>query len=308
MSKLADYWNRPNPDWARYPSIALRILLGGLFIFSGLVKVIDAEAFLATIPLYGVPDWSVPFAILTPPLEIVLGLGLVLGVALRHVTLGTAGLLLFFSALLLVAISGGELESCGCFGAYLEMSPGWSLVRNIVLIIITLLIYRGHRSDKLNWTPRLGLITAGLMLLLGAATGYTAHAAGDEEVASMVGAIFPDEGYGDNAPSMAGEQLIFVFAVSCHHCWNAVANVNQLAAQSGFNVIAVTPNKSYEIQRFEREFQTVFPIYSLDQKTFFDTFPYWPMLYYVRDGIIAGEVAEVPALKTLREVHFAEWE
>lgn len=308
MSKIADYWNRPSPDWARYPAVVLRTLLGGLFIFSGFVKVMDAEAFLATIPLYNVPEWSVPFAILTPPLEIILGLGLVLGLAVRYVALGTMGLLLFFSVLLLVAISGGELESCGCFGAYLEMSPGWSLVRNIVLTMITLFIFRWHRNDKLNWTPRLGLITAGLMLVLGSATGYTAHAAGDEEAVSMVGAIFPDEGYGDNAPSMEGEQLIFIFAVSCHHCWNAVANVNQLADDSGFKVIAVTPNKSYEIKRFEQEFQTHFPIYTLNQKTFFDTFSYWPMLYYVRDGIIAGEVAEIPALKTLREMHLAEWE
>ncbi|MCK4578826.1 MAG: hypothetical protein KAU50_08545, partial [Candidatus Marinimicrobia bacterium] len=105
-----------------------------------------------------------------------------------------------------------------------------------------------------------------------------------------------------------GEQLIYIFAINCEHCWNVVNNVKELAAGGILPVIGITPSQDYEIERFRREFDIQIPIYRYEQKAFFEAFYIWPALYYVRDGIIVGRVDyDVPGLKTLREIHFREW-
>ena len=48
----------PFPGWTHWPVAAGRILLGIMFIFSGLAKVMDAQTLLNTLPLYNVPAWT----------------------------------------------------------------------------------------------------------------------------------------------------------------------------------------------------------------------------------------------------------
>ncbi|MEE9465631.1 MAG: hypothetical protein V3W14_08700, partial [Candidatus Neomarinimicrobiota bacterium] len=81
------------------------------------------------------------------------------------------------------------------------------------------------------------------------------------------------------------------------------------AARSGLPMLGVTHSRQYEIDRFRREFGIDFPIYRYDQAAFARAFATWPALYYLKEGAIVGRVDnEVPALKTLREVHLREWE
>jgi hypothetical protein len=123
-----------------------------------------------------------------------------------------------------------------------------------------------------------------------------------------VGEPFPTDGYIEDTPAFEGEQLAFIFAVSCHPCWNAVANVEALVAEGTYEVIGVTASTREEIGWFQRHFEPHFPIFSYDAVRFGEAFRFWPALYYLEDGVIVGKVeGDIPTLKTLEDVHFTEW-
>ncbi|MEE9464604.1 MAG: MauE/DoxX family redox-associated membrane protein [Candidatus Neomarinimicrobiota bacterium] len=303
-----DAWP-PMPDWTERPVLAVRLLLGVMFIFSGLAKVIDAQTFLNTLPLYHLPDWTIPAGALMPTIEVVLGVALVVGAAPALMALGTLSLLLVFSVLLLSGILGGDLETCGCFGAYLETSPELALVRNLLLSVVAIGVWYRHRREETRWRAwHVGLMAL-LLLVAGTYTGYTIKAPARDDSLAQVGEFFPVDDLIDKDFPLEGEFLVYVFAVNCDHCWNAVNNVKELAARSGLPMLGVTHSREYEIDRFRREFGIDFPIYRSNQAAFPRAFATWPALYYLKEGTIVGRVDQhVPSLKTLRVVHLREWE
>lgn len=298
----------PCPLWMRWPVFGIRLLLGIMFIISGVAKVLDARSFMDTLPLYQVPAWLVPAGMLVPPVEVVLGAALVLGIVPIVTALSTLGLLTVFCILLIVGIAGGSLDDCGCFGQYLETSPSVALLRNVVMMALAFLIWRFHRGSAVVWRQwQVGLLGL-VLLILGPMTGYTVHQPLTDTSLAQVGEFFPDEGFGQLAPEFAGVQLAFVFSTDCHHCWNAVANVKTLAASADYQIFGVTASGSGEIAWFAEEFDTNFPIYPYNPDLFDQAFRRSPALYYLEDGMILGRIEdEAPSLKTLQEEHLAEW-
>ena len=297
------------PSWMRRPVIILRVILGTIFIISGMMKVLDARSFMETLPLYSLPPWFIPLGALVPPLEAAIGVALIAGTALCVTALATLGLLTGFCVLLVVGIAGGELNDCGCFGPALEQSPQSALLRNIMLMLLAGVIWYYHRGSRTIWRPwQVGSLVA-ILLVLGTITGYTIHAPRLDSSSARAGEFFPDEGFGKLAPELTGRQLVYVFATDCPDCWNAAANVKALAADTTYAVFGLTASDPHEIGWFANEFDINFKVYSYNPKLFGAAFRTLPALYYLEDGIIIGKVeGEVPAPKTLEEKHMAEWQ
>lgn len=102
----------------RYWRVVLRILLGAVFLYAGIVKASDSRAFAtALLPFTFVPGaWTGPLAIGLAWIEIISG---ALLLAPRVWTAGAAmvgGLSVVFMAVLGWAMANGIVVSCGCFG------------------------------------------------------------------------------------------------------------------------------------------------------------------------------------------------
>jgi len=99
--------------------VLFRLVLGGLFIYAGVVKVLDPLGFAQDIRNYRLVGQSLSFiaAVVLPWLEILAGLALAAGVWKRASALIISGLLVFFIVLTLVTIVRGLDVDCGCFGA-----------------------------------------------------------------------------------------------------------------------------------------------------------------------------------------------
>ncbi len=296
------------PQWSGWPILLIRMILGALLIASGSFKIVDVQTFMNTLPLYHVPAWMVPLGALVPTVEVGLGLALVLGVAVRPVLMLTAAMLVAFSVMLIGGIMGGDLDSCGCFGVYFEMSPQLALLRNLFMLLGCYGAWSYNENHSSSWPAWQSFAGMALFLVLGTYTGASLGTDDEVQAVDMMGSFFADEGLIDNTDVIEGDQFVFLFAVNCEHCWNAVANVKELTTIAGIEMIGLTPSPQYEIDRFIMEFGITFPIYRYDQQLFYDNFPTWPALYYLHDGVIGGYTAEVPSIKTLREVHFLEWE
>jgi len=126
--------------------IAIRILLGGLFLAAGLSKVGQPLQTLATVYSYQIvlPDWLAETVSHTLPwMEILLGVGLLAGLWLP-VTVGwTAAVLLVFTVLTAQAWWRELPIDCGCIDlsvlhpALAALStPGGATLRNLVLLAL----------------------------------------------------------------------------------------------------------------------------------------------------------------------------
>jgi uncharacterized membrane protein YphA (DoxX/SURF4 family) len=297
------------PKWMRWPIIICRIVMGSIFIVSGLMKTLDAQSFLATLPYYHLPEWLIPLGALIPAVEVTIGFAFIVGLVLPFATLAAAGLLVTFSVLLLVGIAGGELETCGCFGRLLEQSPGSALFRNLILLILTAVIWLYYRKTVRSWPIWKVGPTIVILLVAGTITGYTVHAPQIDDSRARIGDFFPTEDIlANEIPDLTGEHFLFVFSVNCEHCWNVVENVKTIAADSNYSVIGIAGSSPSNIAWFREEFDAQFPIYSYDVEAFQEAFRAWPSLYYVQDGLILGRIEqEVPVRITLEEVHLPNW-
>ena len=120
----------------------IRLVLGGLFLVSGIAKVLDPIRFLFTVREFRLfPGTVEPFlALFLPWFEAVLGLFMVLGLFLRTSSLLLGCLnLLFMTAILSVMARGFEID-CGCFGLLADILPlpdmadHKAVVRNMIFI------------------------------------------------------------------------------------------------------------------------------------------------------------------------------
>lgn len=94
----------------------LRFILGGLFVYAGILKLMDPDGFAMTINLYGLVTWqmSTILAYAIPTVEIITGLALALDV--RGALAVLVAQLLGFMCILLYALYIGLDADCGCFG------------------------------------------------------------------------------------------------------------------------------------------------------------------------------------------------
>ncbi len=111
-----------------YLSALLRVLLGALFVYAAVPKIADPFSFAVDVYNYRLlPGWAVGVvAAGLPWLELAAGACLLLGVRVRAAALLITGMLLLFTAAMLINTIRGLDVSCGCFTV--DRTIGWSAV------------------------------------------------------------------------------------------------------------------------------------------------------------------------------------
>ncbi len=101
-----------------YTLVFFRIVLGGILIFAGIVKLIDMAGMAESIENYRILPraWVNLSAIVMPALEVVVGIFLILGIWMDGALLITTGLFVLFILAVESAIWRGLNIQCGCFG------------------------------------------------------------------------------------------------------------------------------------------------------------------------------------------------
>lgn len=107
-------------------ALAARLLLGGVFVYAGALKLPDPAASVRAVRAYRVlPEAVVPaVGYGLPVLEVALGVLLLLGLAVRFTAVLTGLLLIVFIAGMASAWARGLTIDCGCFGGGGEVAAG----------------------------------------------------------------------------------------------------------------------------------------------------------------------------------------
>ena len=129
---------------------ALRIIMGILFIYSGIFKAYDPLNFSRVIYLYDIsPEILVPYgAIIFPIVEITIGLLLLLGYKIKSSSLIAVLLMIFWTTVISINVYRGNSFDCGCFELNkfgIKEEIGIPLIiRDIIFLIILYLILQAR--------------------------------------------------------------------------------------------------------------------------------------------------------------------
>ncbi|MFY9986086.1 MAG: MauE/DoxX family redox-associated membrane protein [Chthoniobacterales bacterium] len=124
----------------RVARMALRFLIAALLLFAAVTKLVDPSSFAQQIANYQLTPWpaTAVLAVFLPPLELCVGICLLIGRWESGALIWLATLLTIFSGALLSAIIRGLSIDCGCFGRSVENTGTlWPLIRNLALLGVT---------------------------------------------------------------------------------------------------------------------------------------------------------------------------
>ena len=136
----------------KYVVLAARLLIGCLFVYASVHKIMDPADFAVSIRNYLIipPEWSNVAALTLPWIEVTSGLLLILGIETRPAALLTTGMLAVFVAAMAYAYSIGIDINCGCFSSAASSSERIGvihLVRDTSFFIVSLFIVVADKGD-----------------------------------------------------------------------------------------------------------------------------------------------------------------
>ena len=148
-----------------------RIIVGSLFIFSGVIKANDTIGFSYKLSEYFTVfglDFLMPFAVFLSfsitIFEIFIGCLLISGKKRNFTSWSLLIMILFFTFLTFYSAYFNKVTDCGCFGDAIKLTPWESFIKDIILLFCILIIFfnqhliipfpdfsRSVTINKINW-------------------------------------------------------------------------------------------------------------------------------------------------------------
>ena len=155
----------------------LLFLVGGLFIFSGLIKVNDPVGTSIKLEEYFdvfsndiagffqyLEPFALPIGVFLVVLEVTLGVMLILGVKSKFTVWSLGAMILFFTFLTFYSAYFNKVTDCGCFGDAIKLTPWESFYKDIILLVlITILLI--FQDDLPRYSPKWTKVTVVIALV-----------------------------------------------------------------------------------------------------------------------------------------------
>jgi uncharacterized membrane protein YphA (DoxX/SURF4 family) len=134
-----------------------RLLVGTLFIFSGLIKLNDPIGFSFKLEEYfGVTVLNLPvfepyalvIAVLVVVYEVLLGVFLLIGYKPKFTVWNLLGMIIFFTFLTFYSAYFNKVTDCGCFGDAIKLTPWESFSKDVILLILIIILFFGLKHIK----------------------------------------------------------------------------------------------------------------------------------------------------------------
>jgi uncharacterized membrane protein YphA (DoxX/SURF4 family) len=139
----------------KWLKIISRILVGAVFTFSGFVKLVDPMGsaykfhdYFTSMHLPMPESVNVALAVLLSVAEMVVGLGLLVGVAAEICTWGAIAFMTVFTPLTLWVAIANPVHDCGCFGDALIISNWATFYKNVVIDLLVGVLFWQRKNFK----------------------------------------------------------------------------------------------------------------------------------------------------------------
>lgn len=136
----------------KYITTLSRILVGVLFIISGLIKSNDTIGFAYKLEEYYTvfgTEFLISTAVLQASLiciaEVMLGVMLLLGHRVKLTLNLLMAMIVFFTFLTFYSAYFNKVTDCGCFGDALKLTPWESFSKDVILLVLILILWSGRQ-------------------------------------------------------------------------------------------------------------------------------------------------------------------
>jgi uncharacterized membrane protein YphA (DoxX/SURF4 family) len=140
-----------------------RIAVGLLFIFSGLIKANDPlgfsyklEEYFEVFHITFLNNLALTSAILLCALEMLLGFALLIGARAAKVAWGLLLLIIFFGFLTFYSAFFKVVQTCGCFGDAIPLTPWQSFGKDMILLILVAVLFVNRTKIKPLFSAKAG--------------------------------------------------------------------------------------------------------------------------------------------------------
>lgn len=202
---------------------ALKVLLGLVFVVSAVLKLFDMDKFEIYIYSYHFFSLNASFMVarLAIIIELVLGIGLISHCLHKLMWWGSIAMLAGYSLLLIYAMYLGRTDSCHCFGDFLQLDPKQSLIKNAVLMLLFLLIYRMESwKTPFRWLLLCltVMISAIAVFVISPPDNLTSNSDPEQNLQTELFNEMLDDVPLDALNLREGKQVICFFSTSCEVC------------------------------------------------------------------------------------------
>lgn len=239
----------------------LKVLLGLVFIVSAALKIVDMDRF--EIYVYSFHFFSLNFSFLAARAaiiaELVLGIGLVSNTLHEMYWWGSMAMLMGYTLLLIYALHLGRTDSCHCFGDFLQLDPKQSLIKNGVLLLFFMLVYRMEsKKTPFRWLILCLAVMASTIGVFVASPpdNLTSCSNPDQNLQKELFDEMLDETPLDTLSLREGKQVVAFFSTGCEYCQMAAQKLSLMQRFHGFpadNITFVFMGNEDGIARFYEE-------------------------------------------------------
>lgn len=223
---------------------ALKVLLGLVFIVSAVLKLLDMDRF--ELYVYSYHFFSLNFSFIVARLaiifELVLGIGLISHTLHKLYWWGSMAMLVGYTLLLLYAVHLGRTDSCHCFGDYLQLDPKQSLVKNGVLMLLLLAIYKMEsRVTPFRWLIlSLAIMASAIGVFVASPPDNLANSDPEHNLQMELFDEMLDDEPLEDLHLDEGKQIVCFFSTSCEFCQMAARKLSLMQQFHGFSEERIT--------------------------------------------------------------------
>ena len=300
-----------------------RYLVGGLFIFSGLIKVNDPvgtqiklEEYFTVFAVDIAPFFeslkplALFFSILLSTLEVVLGIAILLKYREKLVTSLLLAMIVFFTFLTFYSAYFNKVTDCGCFGDAIKLTPWQSFIKDIVLLVFIVVLFMGRKKNDLGEPTKMRHISVAATTLFCLAVAFWSinHLPSIDFRAYKEGTIIqeammppadnPSEVpkitnyalWGDvddfTLESLTGKKLLVIIHDVEHTEMDAYPMLNSLirSVEGSVGVAAITASSGPEFEALRHDVQLAIPYYYSDKTLLKTMIRSNPGLVLLQDG------------------------
>ena len=223
----------------------LKVLLGLVFIVSAVLKVVDMDKFELYVYSYHFFNLNASFIVarLAIILELVLGIGLVSHTLHKLYWWGSVAMLLGYSLLLIYALTLGRTDSCHCFGDFLQLNPKQSLIKNGVLMLLFLPIFKMESwKTPFRWLILILAMMASsiAVFVISPPDNLTSNSDPEQNLQVELFDEMLDAAPLDGLHLREGKQVVCFFSTSCDYCQLAARKLSLMQQFYGFSEDDIT--------------------------------------------------------------------
>ena len=269
---------------------AFRIFLGSVFVFSAYTKFVGPGFFEITLIDQGLlssrgqAQHAARFLI---GFEFALGLLMLLPYYTKQLMAIANLMLIGFTIHLGYLWAIGDNENCGCFGEMISMSPAESIVKNILMLAVSVWLWIKSPSKATNPTILIG----GAMIIITSMWVFLPIPDQSEFPVNQY-TNFSSVGRTDLS---SGEKIVAILNLDCEHCQELSVELGKMNKTNKLPDVYAFYFKEGEttVEQFEQMTNTSFPYVEIDVNTFFDLIGESPpRVYVLNDGAVDAIIDE----------------